>query len=38
MEGKEEKWMSQLTCYELMQRRFSGPSNDKLPSDAKAEM
>lgn len=38
MEGKEEKWMSQLTCYELMQCRFSGPSNDKLPSDANAEM
>lgn len=38
MEGKEEKWMSQLTCYDLMQRRFSGPSNDKLPSDANAEM
>lgn len=30
--------MSQLTCYELMQRRFSGPSNDELPSDANAEM
>lgn len=30
--------MSQLTCYELMQCRFLGPSNDKLPSDANAEM